>query len=401
MASSYVLLICGFLPGILSQCSVEKAQPLLKRYVYEFAMELTTRIAVDQENHFIASTLSPWSILSCASYGADGETLRELKSVLKLHSHECYNDKYFELVKKVTEGDSSVVIDRSSNIFVDENLGVSEFFQDAIERIGISTIDTLSFENPEVAAGTINDYVARATRKTILDVVVPSDLDGVRLVMVDAVYFKGLWQIPFSYETTKVKPFFNERGAQIGDVNMMWLTGVFNMSYVSLIDAKVLELPYGPNGRYSMLVFLPSEGNLLSSMIESLTHISLTTIYKIFARDFMQSVNVEIPRFKIASDLNNLKDFLFDMGVRSAFDSTQAEFPMLSINPLYISNFVQKANIEVNEEGSIASAATELGFSARSSPEIFKANRPFFYMIVDTQTEIVLFTGAYSKPSLY
>ncbi|XP_028160891.1 serpin B6-like [Ostrinia furnacalis] len=91
------------------------------------------------------------------------------------------------------------------------------------------------------------------------------------------------------------------------------------------------------------------------------------------------------------------------MGLRDMFDANRARFPEISDYQLHVSSFIQKADVEVTEEGTVAAAVTEMGFSFRSSvqAENFLANKPFFFMIVDRKTEVPVFSGAYSKPKLF
>ncbi|XP_047510274.1 serine protease inhibitor 77Ba-like [Pieris napi] len=202
-------------------------------------------------------------------------------------------------------------------------------------------------------------------------------------------------------EDTEVSAFYNEKGDQTGDVNLMFVTGNFYQKEVDVIGAQVLELPYGSDERYTALFFLPYPDVSLFSVIEKLKTITLTTIFKLFEAEEKQDVMVQLPRFKTSTNLNNLKELLSDMGLRTMFDSSQASFTKISPYELSVSDFFQKADIEVNEEGTTASAVSGAGFISRSLPEKFTANRPFLYMIIDKEIEVPLFAGANSKPSVY
>ncbi|XP_047539134.1 serine protease inhibitor 77Ba-like [Vanessa atalanta] len=402
MSRLIFILICGLIPSLLAQCTVKKTEPLFKRSVFEFSVNLLTRIAQEKENHFVTSTLSTWTLLTCTSLGASETTLSELKQVLQLENNKCFNNKYLKLANRVTSNNNTdVVFERSASIYVDSKLEIRNKFRKRISESGVSQIETISFEDSDKATQIINDFASRATHDTIDEVVSPGDLDDVLMVMIDAVYFKGSWQTPFVYEETEVSPFYNERDVQIGTVNLMYQIGSFNIRTIQKINANVLELPYGKNNRYSMLIFLPEENVSLYSVIEKLKLISLSTISKLFDEMGPQMVSVQIPRFKITSDLSNLKELLVDMGLKTMFDSSQAQFPIISKYPLYVANFIQKADIEVTEEGTVASAVTKAEFAFRTFPAQFVANRPFFFMIVDKKSEVPIFTGAYSKPSLF
>ncbi|XP_047510620.1 serine protease inhibitor 77Ba-like [Pieris napi] len=396
------LFFVGLIPSILCQCSVENAKPEFRRAVFDFSVDLMMRIAEEKESHFIASTLSTWTLLSCISLGATDKTLAELKDVLHLHSHSCFNNKFLDIVKIINSNSSSdVVVERNSIIFTDENLPIKNYFKNTIISKKVSDFQVLSFGNPEYAASVINNYVSEATHGSINEVVAPGDLDDIVMLAIDAIFFKGTWNVPFGKEDTEVSAFYNEKGDQTGDVNLMFVTGNFYQKEVDVIGAQVLELPYGSDERYTALFFLPYPDVSLFSVIEKLKTITLTTIYKLFESEEKQDVMVQLPRFKTSTNLNNLKELLSDMGLRTMFDSSQASFAKISPYELSVSDFFQKADIEVNEEGTTASAVSGAGFISRSLPEKFTANRPFLYMIIDKEIEVPLFAGAYSKPSVY
>ncbi|CAH4029679.1 serine protease inhibitor 77Ba-like [Pieris brassicae] len=396
------LFLVGLIPSILCQCSVENAKPLFRRAIFDFSVDLMMRIAVEKESHFIASTLSPWTLLSCISLGATDKTLAELRDVLHLHSHSCFNNKFLDIVKIINSNSSSdVVVERSSVIFTDENLPIKSYFKNKIISKKVSDFQVLSFGNPENAASVINNYVREATHGSIEDVVASGDLEEIVMLAIDAIFFKGTWSVPFGKEDTEVSAFYNEKGDQTGEVNLMFITDIFYQKEVDVISAQVLELPYGSDGRYAALFFLPYPDVSLFSVIEKLKTITLTTIYKLFEAQEQEEVMVQLPRFKTSTNLNNLKELLSDMGLKTMFDSSQASFAKISSYELSVSDFFQKADIEITEEGTTASAVSGAGFVSRSLPDKFKANRPFLYMIIDKEIEVPLFVGAYSKPSVY
>ncbi|XP_045762711.1 serine protease inhibitor-like [Maniola jurtina] len=401
MAKILFLLFSAFIPYVLTQCTLETAEPRFKRSVYEFSIELLTRLAQEKEIHFVSSTLSTWTLLSSTSLGAADATLAEMRQVLKLHKLKCFNYKYLELAKSITvNNETDVVVERSSAIFVDDKVPILESFKRKI-RTAAATFESRAFDDAESAAQRINNFVSYTTHEVIDEIVSPADLEDVFLIIIDAIFFKGTWKTPFPYENTDVGAFYNERGAQVGQVNSMFVTASFNYREAPKLKAEILEIPYGSGARYSMLVFLPLKDESVYTVIDKLKLVSLKTIQNLFDEVGPTQLAVSFPRFKITSDHNNLKELLEDMGLKTMFDSDKAQFPNLSDYPLYVSNFIQKADIEVTEEGTVAAAVTEEEFSFRSGPRQFNVNKPFLFMIVDKKVEVPLFVGAYSKPSVF
>lgn len=399
-----LLFITVSVPSISAQCNFRTATPYFKRSVYEFSLKLAEKINQETESHFVASALSPWTLLSAMSLGASDTTLQEIREVLQLHPHKCFNNLYFELVNQVTQRPSNPtasMLERSATIFFDDTLYVKQTFFDDIAKVGICDARIVSFVDTVETAAIINEHVRSVTNEAIDEIVTPNDLDGILTVMIDALYFKGAWKVPFPYEDTESSAFYNDKGQQIGDVSLMYVSGSFNITSVPQIRAKVLELPYGDDSRFSMLIFLPNSGVSVTQMVDLMKTISISSVFILYKQYGASTVGVQIPRFKISSDIDNLKELLIDMGVKAIFDQQQANFPGISDYQLYLSNFIQKADIEVTEDGTVAAAATAGFFESRMMPEQFVANKPFLFMIVDRILHVPIFTGAYSKPSLF
>lgn len=396
------LLIGATVPLISAQCAQKTATPLLKRAVYDFTLGLVRRINQETESHFVTSALSPWALISTMSLGAADDTLKEIQNVLRLHPQSCFNNLFFSLVKQITRKPSNPaagMLERSATIFFDGSLNVKQKFLNDASNIAASDARIVSFYDSTVTSAIINEHVRSVTNDAIDEIVTPSDLEDVYVMMVDALYFKGAWKTPFPYEDTEISAFYSSKGQQIGDVSLMYVSAPFKMTSVDQIEAQVLELPYGDDNKYAMLIFLPYQNVTIPKLIDSMKKISISSIYILFGNQEKQTVDVQIPRFKINTDINNLKELLIDMGLQNLFDQNKGNFPGISDYPLYVSNFIQKANIEVTEEGTEASSATAAFMESRMLPDQFVANKPFLFMIVDTQFHIPIFTGAYSKPS--
>jgi serine protease inhibitor len=398
-----LLVLCIIIPAVLSQCTKNRAKEYFKRAAYDFSLELLSRITEDTESHFVSSTLSPWSLLTTLSLGAADETLTEIKRAARLHPHDCFNQKYLELVKEVSKNEPHANLERSSSLFIDSAMDLKPTYKKKLTTTGICDITPIDFENFAAAAAEINNYVRRNTHGIVEEIVSASDLEGVYLILVDALYFKGTWRHAFSSEDTEISAFYDSQKNAIGDVNLMFTNNVFNMTSMSQISAKVLELPYGDSDRFSMLVFLPNDDVTVNQVIGSLKKINLGSIFTSFKMNGPSSVLVQLPRFKISTDLDNLKELLSDMGMKEMFDSVKARFPDISDYAVHVSSFIQKADIEVTEEGTEATSATMAGVSTKSLllPMEFLANKPFFFMVVDKHYMVPIFSGAYSKPTIY
>lgn len=397
-----IFLLLTLVASVYTQCTTEHAQRYFKRSIYDFTVKLAARLSLDTEGHFIASGLSPWTLLAAISLGATDETQAEIAYVLRMHPHKCFNDKYNDIARKLTTIGNGTILERSAAIIVDKNLEVLPDFYNDVVKAGVCNIELLPFNDAVATAAYVNDLVSKATHEAIDEIVTANDIEGSSLIMIDALFFKGAWKIQFPYSDTEITAFYNEKGKQVGDVNLMYVNGVFNVTAVKQLRAKVLEMPYGEENKYSMLIFLPFPDVTINNVIDNLSLISLRTIFALFERREPQTVAVQIPRFKLSSDINNLKELLMDMGLKKMFDRYEAQFNVLALyDNIYVSNLIQKADIEVTEDGTVGSEVSEATFQSRMMPEQFVTNKPFVFMIVDRDSEIPLFTGAYSSPNVF
>ncbi len=247
----------------------------------------------------------------------------------------------------------------------------------------------------------INTWVAELTRDRINDLIPPDGLDPLtRLVLVNAVYFKGKWAAPFPKNATTDAPFYADGGIEI-TVPTMRQTGRFG--YAESEDCQILRLPY-LGETLAMFVFLPRERDGIASLENTLAAKPLADwVTNLTSTE----VRVSLPRFKMESGFS-LNAALGNLGVEQAFSEAEANFtPMLDpvggkAEPgLFISAAFHKAFVAVDEEGTEAAAATAVVMQTRSEeppPVDFIADHPFLFCIVHEPTTTILFLGRLTTP---
>jgi serpin B len=248
----------------------------------------------------------------------------------------------------------------------------------------------------ERARETINAWVEKQTKEKIKDLIPPGALNQLtRLVLTNAIYFKGNWASRFEKKQTSQAPFTLTNGEKV-NVPMMSQTETFN--YMQAEDFQVLEMPYVEN-ELSMFIFLPKKFDGLSEFEKTLTseNVSqwLTKLRK-------TKVIVSVPRFKVTSEFG-LSEVLKSMGIKDAF-SQQADFSAMSgMKDLFISAVLHKAYVDVTEEGTEAAAATGIVVgvtSVQPPPPAFRADHPFAFLIRDNRTGSILFIGRVANPAV-
>ncbi|CAG9568524.1 unnamed protein product [Danaus chrysippus] len=345
------------------------------------------------------SPLSIWSIFSLLAEGSTGETFNELMKELRLPNDlRLTQALHSGLASLMKSKDSDVVLNGKTAMFADSDIKVHQEFCESALYYG-ADVYSVDPSNTTKLADDINYYICIATEGKIREAVRPELLESLKLVLVDALYFKASWTHPFDRTQTKVEDFYNYQGKTIGSVNMMYHKAPHNFGDANSIEAQVLEMNYGKNEKFSMLILLPFDGTSIKKVLENLVTQPLdwTTEYRI--TDEFPEIDCYIPRFKISSQIDLIRPMQYS-GVTSIFDPEKAELPGVSDSPLYVSKTIQTVEIEVNEEGTVAAASTVVGLEDRILGARFEANKEFAYLITERDSGLILLAGVYTEPTV-
>lgn len=286
--------------------------------------------------------------------------------------------------------------DRNRPIDFDYERTIENFYK--TEQISVNFLDVPN------SLKMINDHINLVTHGRISQLLDASDLQDAALVLASAIFFKGMWKVPFNRSFTTETPFLDENGRETGKVNMMFQRGPFPYTAIADLDSHIVELPYGKDNRLSMVILLPRKGVTLSSVTRRLAVIRMQRVFDELnksAQEFEDDeVEVFLPRFSITADFV-LNEVLEKMGILDLFSPNDADLTKITNSPVYLSRIVHKAKIEVNEEGTVASAATAGIFANKATPPRFFANRPFAYLIVDKISHTLLFCGQVKNPKRF
>ena len=389
---------------ISAQCDFQTVTPYFQRSVYKFTLKFVKTVFQETKGQFIVSALTPWTLLIAMSHVSD-TVLQEIREVLQLPLDRCTVHMYLQLMYEVTmrpDQPTSSTIEQCSTIFFNYSLNVNQSFFDLVSEGGIGNSRIMYFMYRNQTARNINYHVQRSTDDSILKVVSEEDLVNMTTIMVDALSFRGSWKIPFPYEDIETGAFFDDKDQQIGDVSMMYLSDTFNITSVSEIQATVLELPYyGEVNKFSMLIFLPKSNISLTTMLDSMENINISCIFDLYNRNGSTNVTVQIPRFTTISIYTKWRELLTGLGISTLFKQQEGNTSSISYYQLFLTNVIQQSKLEINEEGIEIGRATATLMQSRFMYEQFVANKPFLYMIVDRVLHVPIFTGAYSKPTIY
>ncbi|XP_034935198.1 uncharacterized protein [Chelonus insularis] len=367
----------------------------------KFSTDFYKTLSEKETANFICSSTSVSMVLSMISFGADGNTKKELHQALYLDNDSQVTRNGFQVLIDILNAVKTVDLRMANKIFAAIGFEIKSEFQAILETSFRSASETLNFDQAQEASNTINQWCENKTNNRIKDVVQPDDLQGAMLVLVNAIYFKGNWVKKFDANLTKPMPFhINTRETK--EVPMMKRKGRYNYGEVPGLNAVYIELPYenkSEEDSISMFIILPNDIDGLKNVENDFHKVNYKQLHD---NKYSTEIDLQMPKFKIESKFD-LQDSLMKMGINEMFDN-RANFSKISNSPLKVSKVIQKAFIEVNEEGSEAAAVTAAVMMLRCSmprpPMAVVVDKPFHCAIVSTNSGIPLFSARIADPSV-
>jgi serpin B len=383
--------------GLMASAQTTQTKTLVEGNT-AFALDLYARFSGTPGNLFF----SPYSISTCLAMtyaGARGVTDMQMARVLRFgQGQAAVHSSFGELQQQLngSEKEKGIQLDLANALWTERG----EAFLPAFLKIAAddyqADVKEADFETGANALRLeINRWVARKTQDKIRDILSPGDVSSdTRLVLANAIYFKGAWARPFETNATSEQAFHISTTNQ---AETLLMVHVDNVKYTENNDFQAVELPYSGNN-LSMLILLPRQIDALGQIEKQL---SPTFLDSLLARLKKQKVKIFLPRFKLGSRYR-LERALAKMGMPDAFSPEKADFSGLNgARSLYIDLVIHKAWVEVTEAGTEAAAATVVAMvagAAPSAPPLFRADHPFIFLIRDTRSGSILFLGRITDP---
>lgn len=351
------------------------------------------------DNTFI-SPLSVALALAMTYDGAAGATQQAMAAALSLgnRSAQDVNSANATLLAYLRGRAAHVELTIADSLWARMGITFQAAFMDDARRFYDAEVATLDFRDPGAPAR-INAWVAARTQGKIPSIVADRIDPHTVLFLINAIYFKGAWTVPFDTKRTTRRPFTLAGGAH-KSVQMMAQSGRYR--YYDDGTFQAIRLPYG-NGALSMYVFLPAAGAGLTGF---LARLNAQTWQQWTARMVDAQGTIMLPRFS-ADYAVGLKDALTNLGMGVAFDRQRADFGRmvaLGLNQrAYIQDVRHRAVVQVDEHGTTAAGATSVSVGIMAAipsrpPFTMIVDRPFFCAIADDATGVPLFMGAIANP---
>lgn len=347
-----------------------------------------------EEKPILISPLSLSLALSMTACGADGETEKQMTSVLGFsgYSSEEVAGYYKKMVEALKGIDKKSTFEIANSIWVSKYLNVKEEFVSMVKDNFVSEKRTVDFMDPTVV-NQVNKWCSDNTHGKITEIVKSIPPETV-MALVNALYFNGKWG-GFKFNDKTNEEDFRTIDESKTKVEMMSASS--NFSYASDDSWSMVNLPYG-NGAFRMSVILPPVDMKFADAAKSL---DADRFIKLSAMARTHPVNLKMPQFKYEYSIDELGDVLVSLGMEDAFDASKADFRKMADVPLgeiFIRTVKHKTFIDVNTKGTEAAAVTYVGMGIAAAPPVtgtvdFIADRPFFFFISESSTGSILFIG--------
>ncbi|MFO7827560.1 MAG: serpin family protein [Bacteroidales bacterium] len=359
-----------------------------------FAFDIYKEFKSDHSN-LIFSPFSISSAMAMTYAGAENNTAKEFQNSLYfLEEKELFHQEFSNLLKNFdSDKKSSVEFYNANSLWVQKNFKLKDEFLMINKKYYSSALFSADFNNPGQSSKEINDWVEKNTKNKINNLIQPSALGpDTRLVLVNAIYFKGGWDKPFKSEKNTEDKFTISKNEE---VTTTFMNGEIKTWYYKDCLKEIIEIPYADND-YAMIIILPKNYRKLKWVERFL---SVKCMERYVKKREKLSVKISIPKFKLDGEFD-LKEALNELGLKDAFTGA-ADFSAMADEKLFIDKVVHKATIDVNEEGTEAAAATAVMMRKTSvlmESVSFKADHPFIYAIKNTKNGTIYFLGRVMNP---
>ncbi|KAJ3653289.1 hypothetical protein Zmor_012549 [Zophobas morio] len=376
-----------------------KAQSVVLQGNAAFANRLYQILAKEPGNLFF-SPLSVHAVISMAHQGAREETAKVIEEVLQIPEAEVTAVGY-RAITETLKSLVDVLVYLAFKIYFKKDEELEDNFVGNVQEYFSSEVECVDFREKNQVVKDINQWVEKQTAEKIKNIVTPDFItDDTKMILINAIYFKGAWCTKFLAGRTTTEKFFVDEENSV-DVEMMNKMDDRLYKYDEELDAQIVLLPF-KNTNARMVVVLPKERNGIRSLEKKLSHLGFTRLVENLT---LESVILSLPKFKMEITVD-LGKALNQMGLENIF-SQKADFSGMSktCKELCVAKVLQKAFIDLNEVGVEAAAVSVMKITKKSGkwvdePVDFVVDHPaLFLLVVDVEGAInVLFCGRLSHP---
>ncbi|NWV68072.1 ZPI inhibitor, partial [Malurus elegans] len=361
-----------------------------------FGFNLYRKIAMTHDNNVIISPLSVSALMSVYMLAAKGETYRQIVKGLNLHAvkgrvdHQHLPALFRQLICNITKNEEFLLVQGTLS-FIQKDFKLKESFLNLSKQYFDMEFMNVDFENLTQAKLLINQHINKRTKGKIPGLFEELDHHN-KLVLVDYIVFKGKWVYPFDSKFTEMETFHINKYRSV-QVPMMFKSDKINSTFDENLRCTVIKIPY--KGNAHMLIVIPEkEGDYIS--IED--HLTTELVESWLGNMKTRKVDISFPKFKLEQKYK-MKKLLYGLGIKKLFTRSADLSHLTDQEYVAVSQVVQKAVIEVDEEGTEAAVASGSEITAFTVPPVIKVDRPFLFMIFEETFKTLLFIGRVVDPT--
>ncbi|XP_009081084.1 PREDICTED: protein Z-dependent protease inhibitor [Acanthisitta chloris] len=361
-----------------------------------FGFNLYRKIAMTHDNNVIISPLSLSALMTVYMLAAKGETYRQIVKSLNLDvlkdkvDHQHLPSLFKQLIGNITMNEELLLVQGTLS-FIPEDFMLKESFLNLSKQYFDMEFLRVDFDNFTQAKLLINQNINKRTKGKIPELFEELDRHN-KLLLVDYIVFKGKWVYPFNSQFTEMETFHINKYRRV-QVPMMFKSDKINSTFDENLRCTVIKIPYRGNA-YMLIVIPEKEGDYIS--LED--HLTTELVESWLGNMKIRKVDISFPKFKLEQKYK-MKKLLYALGIKKLFTGTADLSHLTDQEYTSVSQVVQKAVIEVDEEGTEAAAASGSEITAFTVPPVIKVDRPFLFMIFEETFKTLLFIGRVVDPT--
>ena len=362
----------------------------------QFALELYAELGKTEKGNIFYSPYSIFSALAMTYEGAKGQTADEIKAVFHFPESSILRQNFAKIYDDINKSEDNYALKMGNALWLQKDYPFLEDYLNVVEKYYGGKATNVDFVNEtEKSRQTINSFIEEQTNNKIKDLIPKGVLDSTtKLVLTNAIYFKGTWKWEFNPKYTEDMA-FKITPTNVIKVPMMYMKpekAKFN--YADTGDLQILELPY-EGDKISMLILLPKEN------LEDIEPITLEKLQKCESQ--MEETTLDeiyLPKFEFDTKYF-MKETLSEMGMPTLFRASADLSNMDGTYELYVKEVIHQAFVKVDEHGTEAAAATGVVTDLTSflPKNVFRADHPFLFIIQQNDTGNILFMGRVNNPT--